>query len=167
MPSHCHACTQHTIILSHLHSTFRYRHIFTQHVITLSLSSHNRPIQSYAFIQHAITMSRVYTTCHDLSYLHTIYHNTIMLSHNMPTHCNAFTQHAITLSRLHTTCQHTVTSSYNMPTHCHAFTRTAAMTHLFTIRFCAQASTIHDIAQFHLYKTLIQWHILKPHAIAM
>lgn len=121
MPPHCHAFTQHTIVLSHLHSTFHYRHIFRQHVITLSLSSHNRPLQSHTFMQHVIVLSRLHTTCQykvTLSCNMPIYiqchlsisgHHTVTSSQDRTSHCHIFQQYAITLSRLHTTCLCNVT----------------------------------------------------------
>lgn len=116
MPPLCHAFTQHKIILLHLHSKFRYRHIFRQHVITLSLSSNNRPLKSHAYIQHANTLSRLHTTwqykvtlscnmpLYKMSHLPTSSRHTVSFSHNRTSHVtrHIFQQYAITLSRLHT-----------------------------------------------------------------
>ncbi len=125
MPPLCHAFTQHKIILLHLHSKFRYRHIFRQHVITLSLSSNNRPLKSHAYIQHANTLSRLHTTwqykvtlscnmpLYKMSHLPTSSRHTVSFSHNRTSHVtrHIFQQYAITLSPLHTTCHCTVTLS--------------------------------------------------------
>lgn len=115
MPPLCHAFTQHKIILLHLHSKFRYRHIFRQHVITLSLSSNNRPLKSHAYIQHVIALSRLPTTyASTKSHFHATCHYI---------QCHICPHPAVTLFHFHTTGHHTshVTSSNSMPLHFHAF----------------------------------------------
>lgn len=102
-------------------------------------------LHCHSFNQHIIILSRLHTTCLD----------TVTSSYNMTKHCHTFTQHGITMSRLHTTFQNIMSHHHtNTLSHWYIFyyTSTTALTQLYAILFCAQASMKLDISQFHLYK---------------